>query len=1166
MIRGRPGGRRRRLVLALLTAGLLLTALTGATPALAQGKAWWKLGMSSTPTNLPPGKEGTINLTVTNLGDAEVPAGESGKAVTITDTVPKGLEVTGVKPATCLAKGANDQEAPEKPVCARKWPQVPTTVVEFPECEWTASTATCHLAETLAPYERWEMSINVKLLAGTESGSEPVNTMAVTGGGLGDKALSRALKVSSELTPFGIENYELTPENEEGGAETQAGSHPFQFTTTLALNRIYQLFPNGNIEPSVPVQPKDLKINLPAGLIGNANKKVIPQCTELQFNTTVSGGINQCPEETAVGAAVVTITEPNVVRAATVSVPVYNLEPAEGEPARFGFYATIVPVTIDTVVREGDYHVVVNVNNASAEPALLSSEVTIWGVPGDPVHDESRGSQCIARKYIARGEKCELLNNQAPKPFITLPGSCGTPLQTSLAAESWLPGATFGEPFVPTASQEMTGCDKLPFTPTLTVQPVQSESNTPTGVKVDLEVPQPSTEAVKGLAEANVKNTEVTFPAGMQLSPSAANGLAACGEGEIGFIKQNKATAAYEFSPDGAKCPEASRIGTVKITTPVLGHVLEGSVYLAAQDQNPGHSRFGVYLVVEDRVTGVLVKLFGTVEPDPVTGQITSKFDNTPQLPFEKLSLELFNGPRAALATPRACGGYATQALLTPWSGQPAVESASGFAIGSGPHGTGCASPQPFSPGFQAGTNRQAGAFTPFTLTLARPDTDQALTHVSMTLPPGIAGMLSQVKQCPEPQASQGTCGPESLIGSATAIAGLGPSPFTVTGGRVYITGPYNGAPFGLSIVIPAVAGPFDFGYVVTRSTINVDRSTAALTINSDLPTMLNTLKDGVAQRPTGVPVQLRRVDVTVERPGGAPFQFNPTNCSPMQITGALTGDQGASVPISYPFQATNCDKLTFAPTLTAETSSNVTKINGTSLVVKVTSAFGQANIAKTRIEFPEQLPSRLSTIQKACRDTVFEANPATCPEGSVIGTATAHTPVLTNPLTGPAYLVSHGSAAFPDAEFVLQGEGVTLILDGQTDIKKGITSSTFNAVPDAPVSTFEVVLPAGPHSAFTGYGNLCTPTKTVTKKVRVAKRVRQHGRTRVIKVTKTVKQTVPAPLLMPTVLTGQNGNVIDKKTPLKVTGCKAVKSSKVTHKSKKKKKSKKKTTAKKKK
>jgi hypothetical protein len=1162
----RSDGRRRRLLVALLTAGLLLAALTSATPALAQGKAWWKLGMSSTPTNLPPGQEGTINLTATNLGDADVPAGESGNAVTITDTVPEGLEITGVKPATCLAKGENGKDAPEKPVCARKWPQFgPTTTVEFPECEAASSrTAICHLAETLAPYERWEMSINVKVLPGTPS--EPVNAMTVTGGGLGDKSLSSTLKVNSEQTPFGIENYELTPEDEEGEAETQAGSHPFQFTTALALNRIYQLFPSGKIEPSVPAQPKDLKINLPAGLIGNADQKVIPQCPELKFNTTKSGGINECPQDTVVGAAVVTITEPAIVRAATVSVPVYNLEPSHGEPARFGFYATTVPVTIDTVVREGDYHVVVNVNNASAEPALLSSEVTIWGVPGDSVHDESRGPQCLARGYNRPGEKCEP-SNQAPEPFITLPGSCGTPLQTSVAAESWLPGATFLDPVVPTASQEMTGCDKLPFTPTLTVQPLQSESNTPTGVDVNLEVPQPSTHDAKGLAEANVKNTEVKFPAGVQLSPSAASGLASCGEGEIGFIRQNNATGAYEFSPEDARCPEASRIGNVKITTPVIGHVLEGSVYLAAQDRNPGHSRFGIYLVVQDETTGVLVKLFGTVEPDPVTGQITSKFDNTPQLPFEKLSLELFNGPRAALATPRACGGYATQALLTPWSGQPAVESASGFAITSGPGGTGCASPQPFGPGFQAGTNRQAGAFTPFTLTLTRPDTDQALTHVSMTLPPGIAGMLSQVKQCPEPQASQGTCGPESLIGSATAVAGLGPDPFTETGGRVYITGPYNGAPFGLSIVIPAVAGPFDFGYVVTRSTINVDRTTAALTINSDLPTMLNTIKDGVVQTPTGVPVQLRRVDVTVERPGGAPFQFNPTNCSPMQITGALTGDQGASVPISYPFQAVNCNKLPFAPTLTAETSSNVTKINGTSLVVKVTSGFGQANIAKTRIEFPEQLPSRLSTIQKACPDTVFEANPATCPEGSVIGTATAHTPVLTNPLTGPAYLVSHGNAAFPDAEFVLQGEGVTLILDGQTDIKKGITSSTFNAVPDAPVSTFEVVLPAGPHSAFTGYGNLCTPTKTVTKKVKVAKRVRRHGRTRVIKVSKTVKQTVAAPLLMPTVLTGQNGNVIEKKTSLKVTGCKAVKSSKVTHKAKKKKKkSKKKTTAKKKK
>ncbi|HEY4426715.1 MAG TPA: hypothetical protein VGN08_00765 [Solirubrobacteraceae bacterium] len=1158
------GDSRRRLQLAVLTVAMLLVALSSATAASAQ-TPWLKLASVSTPTNLPPGGEGTINLTATNLGDGNLEG--NAESVTVTDTVPQGFEITGAKPATCLAESGREGKAPEKPVCIRKWPGQPkTTVKDFPPCTFTPSTATCTLSEILAPYERWEMSINVRV-PNIPSGSKPVNELKVAGGKLAEpKILSRPLTVSSEPTPFAVENLELTPENEVGAPQTQAGSHPFQFTTALDLNRIYQLFPTGNVEPSVPASPKDLKVNLPPGLIGNASKGVIPQCTELQFTTTPVGGVNQCPADTAVGAAVVTVTEPDNVKALTVPTAVYNLVPAPGEPARFGFLASIVPVTIDTVVREGDYHVVANVNNASQEAALLSSEVTIWGIPGDPAHDQSRGSQCIAREaLLANGEKCVLLNNQHPEPFITMPGSCETPLQTSVQAESWLPGATFLEPFVPAASQTMTGCDHLPFTPTITLQPTQSESNTPTGLTVNLEVPQPSTHDVKGLAEANIRNTEVKFPTGIQLSPSAANGLTSCGLAEIGFVGQNQATKAYEFSPVDASCPDSSKVGNVEITTPVLEHPLHGSVYLAAQESNPANSRFGVYLVVEDPITGVLVKIFGTVEPDPTTGQITSKFENAPQLPFEKLSLELFSGPRASLATPRTCGNYATLAKLGPWSGQQEVESASGFTIGSGPHGTGCAGPLPFNPSFQAGTNRQAGAFTPFTLTLARADTDQSLTHLSMTLPPGIAGLLSQVKQCPEPQASQGTCGPESLIGSATAVAGLGPEPFTVTGGRVYITGPYHGAPFGLSVVIPAKAGPFDFGYVVTRSTINVDRSTAALTIDSELPTMLNALKNGVPQN-TGVPVQLRQVVVTVERPGGAPFQFNPTNCSPMRITGAISGDEGASTPISYPFQAVNCEKLPFAPTLSAETSSNVTKLNGTSLVVKVTSGAGQANIAKTKIEFPEQLPSRLTTIQKACPDSVFEANPATCPEGSVIGTATAHTPVLNSPLTGPAYLVSHGGAAFPDAEFVLQGEGITLILDGQTDIKKGITSSTFNAVPDAPVSSFVVTLPAGPHSAFTGFGDLCKPTTTVTKRVKVAKKVRSHGRTRTTHVFKNVQQTIAAPLMMPTVLTGQNGNTIVKKTPLTVTGCKAVQSFKAKHKAKKKSKKKKKSSKKKKK
>jgi hypothetical protein len=1152
-----------RVWLPALAGAVLLAGVLGTSSASAEGTAWWHLASSSAPTHLAPGSEATIVVTATNLGDGSAAASKEG--VTITDKLPPGLVLTGAVPHVCPLG------SPELHMCGKRSPNHGST--EQPALTCNPATVSCELKEDLAPYEQIEMYLNVKVEATPPPGGEPLklpNKVEVHGGGVPPQELTRPLTVTSEATPFGVENYEVAAENESGAVETQAGAHPFQFTTSLSLNESLYNFPERGILPTTPALSKVLRVNLPAGFIGNPVG--IPQCTELEFGTHPSAEVNLCPGKTAVGAAVVRVNEPLTVKVITAVEPVFNLEPAEGEPARFGFQAFNVPVTLDTVVRGGDYHVVVNVNNTSDAAALLSSEVTIWGVPGDPRHNQSRGFECLDEGSFAHGKKCEPASGPS-KAFLSLPTSCNGPLETSVQALSWQPGAEFLGAVAPKftgqlpGTESLSGCANVPFSPTMEVKPQRHEANTPTGLTVDLKVPQDSTAAEKGIAEANIRNTTVALPVGVQLSPSAANGLASCSEEQIGFEPNSPLnhgfhpnTETIEFSSNPATCPKESKVGTVKIHTPVLEHELEGNVYLAAQNANPFGSLFGIYIVVEDKTSGVLVKLAGKVTLDTTTGQITSTFPNAPQLLFEELKLELNNGPRASIATPRSCGTYTTQASFVPWSSSTALEASLNpqeFNITSGPHGTPCASPQPFNPGFQAGTtNNQGGAFTPFTLTLTRGDTDQAINGVSVTLPPGIAGMLSQVKQCPEPQAQQGTCGAESLIGNATAVAGLGEDPFTVTGGRVYITGPYNGAPFGLSIVIPAKAGPFDFGYVVTRSTINVDRFTAALTVSSQLPTMLNTTTVS-----TGVPVQLRRVDVTIERPGGAPFQFNPTNCSPMHITGSLSGDQGANTSISYPFQAVNCQSLPFHPTLTAETSSNVTKVNGTSLKVMVTSSAGQANIGKTRIEFPEQLPSRLTTIQKACPDTVFEANPATCPEGSLIGTATAHTPVLNSPLTGPAYLVSHGGAAFPDAEFVLQGEGVTLILDGLTDIKKGITSSTFNSVPDAPVSTFEVNLPAGPHSAFTGFGNLCSPTKTVTKSVLVAKKAGK----RTIHVRKTVTVTVADPLKMPTILTGQNGNVIQKSTPLTVSGCKAVKSFKAKKKSSKKKKSKKKAKKKKK-
>jgi hypothetical protein len=593
------------------------------------------------------------------------------------------------------------------------------------------------------------------------------------------------------------------------------------------------------------------------------------------------------------------------------------------------------------------------------------------------------------------------------------------------------------------------------------------------------------------------------LPAGIQLSPSGADGLQSCPNAQIGFTGVNPITNGYEFTDAPAACPDASKIATVAIKTPLLPNPLEGQVYLAAPQnfagalENPFGSLVAMYIVAEDPVSGTLVKLPGSVSTDASTGQIVATFDNTPQLPFEQLELHFFGGARAPLSTPAGCGSYTVAASISPWSSAEAANSSSSFDIESGPNGASCSNPQPFTPGFQAGsTNLQAGGFTPFALTMTRPDADQTLSRVEMQMPPGLLGTLSNVALCPEPQAAQGTCGPESLIGETVVSAGLGSAPFTVTGGKVYITSGYKGAPYGLSIVNPAAAGPFvlDEGHpVVVRASIYVDPHTAALRIVSDpLPTILD-----------GIPLQIQHVNVNINRPG---FTFNPTNCNKTAINGTLSSSEGASAAVSTPFQVTNCASLAFKPKLAASTSGKTSKADGASLKVKLTYPDGpfDANIAKVKVDLPKQLPSRLTTLQKACLAKVFEANPANCPAESVVGHAKAITPVLPVPLEGPAYFVSHGGEAFPSLIVVLQGYGTTVDLVGTTFISHaGITSSTFEQVPDVPVGSFELTLPEGKFSALGTDSNLCK-----------------------------------SKLAMPTLFIGQNGAEIHTSTPIGVTSC----------------------------
>jgi hypothetical protein len=1080
-----------------LTVLLSVFGFATAAPARAAAAApWWNLRGEAVPSNLQPGQHGQVILVASNLGDRPAKGGQ--ELVRITDKLPVGLAAIGV----------------EKRVVNG----VPV------ECS-VGTTITCTYAGSLNPYEQ----ISIPIIVNVQEPPDTVATLSqeatIDGGGGSRVSANVPIKVSEQPTAFGVSDYELSPFNEDGTAAAQAGSHPFQLTTSLTLNE--------NSERQPVALPRDLSFRLPAGFVGNPT--AVRQCAMSAFFSLVEE-TNLCPASSAVGVATVTANEPATLHVFTQTVPVFNLVPSQGEPARLGFEVIgKVPVVIDTSVRTGrDYAVVASVKGATQTAGLLNSQVTLWGVPGDPRHDSARGWECVAGGFFSGQAKrtCpapgELALPQAP--FLTLPTSCpvdvgSEPLRSVVEADSWAePDSVLASEYAWLSSSGqglgMEGCGVLPFSPSIEVTPEEDVASTPTGLRVDVEVPQRTTLEPEGLAEADVRDTTVTLPEGVELNPSAANGLQACSEAQVGFVGWVGETNQFTDAP--AACPDASKVGLVRISTPLLSHELTGGVYLAEPapngeaGKNPFGSLIALYIVAEDPVSGVLVKLAGEGHVDEQSLRVSTTFANTPQVPFENLEMELFGGAKASLSTPAACGGYQTEARFTPWSGTPPVSESTPegeFEVLAGVGGGGCPVGEPFDPGFIAQSSSvQAGAFTGFSMELSRPDGDQALAGVSVHLPSGVAALLSSVTLCPEPQASQGTCGPESQIGETIESSGLGAHPYIVRGGRVYITGPYGGAPFGLSIVAPAKAGPFDLGNVIVRSGIYIDRNDASVTIVSDpLPTQLK-----------GIPLQLGAVQVLVNRPG---FEFNPTSCEPMQIEGTITGSGGAQAQRSSPFKAENCSALPFSPELIASALGHGSKAEGTTFAVTVRSGgtdangVAQAGIAKVQLQLPKQLSSRLPTLQKACTDAVFNANPASCDEGSKIGYATIHTPVLKNPLSGPAYLVSHGGAAFPDVEFVLQGENIELVLDGKTDIKGEVTYSKFESTPDAPFTVFETVLPAGPHGV-------------LTPNVAERKRFSLCGET----------------LEMPTTMIAQNGTRIEHETKVQVTGCAEVKSAK-THK-----------------
>jgi hypothetical protein len=581
------------------------------------------------------------------------------------------------------------------------------------------------------------------------------------------------------------------------------------------------------------------------------------------------------------------------------------------------------------------------------------------------------------------------------------------------------------------------------------------------------------------LGAAHLKDATVTLPQGLVINPSVANGLGACSESEIGYAPKGGQT---HFTEAPQSCPDASKLGTLEVSVPLLDHKLQGAVYAATPFQNPFGSLIALYLAIENKNDGIVAKLAGKVTPDPQTGQLTTTFTESPQLPLEDVDLHFFKGPEAALKTPLACGKYTTSSSLVPWS-TPEGETehpSDSFQTSVPASGSGaCPSSEagaPNNPSFSAGTIApQAGAYSPFVLKITRQDGTQRLAKIDTTLPKGLTGKLAGVPYCSEAAIAQAkareapnqgaveqaspSCPAASEVGTVTVGAGAGITPFYAQG-RAYLAGPYKGAQLSIAIITPAVAGPFDLGAVVVRTPLYVDPET----------TQIHAVSDPIPQIIDGVPLDVRSIALKLGRPS---FTLNPTSCAPASVLGTATAALGASAALSSPFQVGGCNSLKFKPKLALSLKGGTKRGRFPALkaVVSYPPGSGYANTASAQVTLPHGEFIEQAHFKTICTRVQFAAN--TCPAGSIYGKAKAYTPLLDQPVQGPVYLRS-SSHELPDLVIALKGQ-VDAVLAGTVDTgKNGGLRTTFESAPDVPVSKVVLEMQGAKKGLLVNSENIC--------------------------------------------------------------------------------------------
>jgi hypothetical protein len=894
----------------------------------------------------------------------------------------------------------------------------------------------------------------------------------------------------------GINAYATLP------STTQAGSHPDVAFTFAAENR--QLLP-GN--PCGCNDPKQVIVHLPTGLIADPHST--PQCDIVHFSA------DRCPVDSQVGVneSDLYVTPGGNGPCCDFMAAVYNLIPPPGEAGLFAFKTFLdTPIFIVASTRtNSDYGVDSTITGINHVTPLTYSKTDLWGVPAAPVHDPLRfefgqvslGGFFTSQEWLCRPngqpsdadpatmlEMCPInlagkvrttagenpVSSSSPEtPFWQNPTTCGlASLQSSLSVLSYDGGLTEADSPYPATTE----CSQLSFNPSLFARPTATATDSPSGIDVVLRAPSFESPSVPSSSE--IRSTVVTLPPGFSFNANAADGKLACTDAEASF-----------GSTEEARCPEFAKVGTLEIHSAALPGVLPGAVYIG--QPKPGE-RYRLVLTADGY--GIHVKLPGTIHPDPVNGGLVTEFRNLPQTPFEEFDLHFFGAEHGVLATPTQCGTYPVTTEFEPWDAAlPNRTSIQYFTLDEGPNGTPCPNGQrPFAPSFQAASSSNAGgAHTSFSLDLTRSDGEQDLTALKVATPPGFSASLKSVPYCPEADIAAATapgysglaeqehpsCPVASLVGESVAGAGAGTHPFYAPG-KVYLAGPYEGAPLSIVVITPALQGPYDLGNVVVRAALRVNPETAQVTTEAEnLPQIIE-----------GVPLRLRSILVNLNRPN---FALNPTDCEPLSVDAKVFGNEGATANLTSPFQVANCAALPFSPRLAFKLSGSTKQAGNPSLSATLTAKPGEANIASTVVTLPHTELIDNAHIQNPCTRVQFAEghNPGErCPPGSVLGFARAETPLLAKPLEGPIYLRSTGRSGLPDVVAALNGQ-IDIALDGHVDSVGGRLRTTFETVPDAPISKAVLSFDGGRRGLLENSPTVCAQPLHITVAI-----TGQNGRT----------------------------------------------------------------------